>query len=331
MNKTHNLFKLSSIALLALGLFTFSSCGGDDDDDNVINTQNDFAEQYFNVEGSTYHNEAMPSSTINQSISGISISSEGETATISIDTDVEYDCFYVGVEGTPGYLEYPVGGSRASKYNYKIRLTFGSEVPDKVKMQVKGKTKDGGVTQAYSQSVEPFGGDIGTNNIAKVRGDWRYTYEQDDDMGTVNLDYTFMGGVTSSKLADFKLEDYETEDAWRVQVEGQYKLTGSTLRLYFRRVRDMNYSGNWTEWVTKGSSRIMGMYRINWQDFYNTWTDYVEQGEGAEVWECIVNDARTEMQWRRLQPVYNYDYISGETSVSYKYYENEPIRHLKKL
>lgn len=331
MNKTHNLFKLSSIALLALGLFTFSSCGGDDDDDNVINTQKDFTEKYFNVDNGTYHNSAMPSSTTNQTISGISISSQDGTATIDISSDVEYDRFYVGVEGTPGYMEYDPASTRAGRFSYKIPVKFGTGAPSTMKIQVKGRTKSGDITSAYSQSIQTFGGDIGTNNIAKVRGDWRYTYEQDDDMGTVNLDYTFMGGVTSSKLADFKLEDYETEDAWRVQVEGQYKLTGSTLRLYFRRVRDMNYSGNWTEWVTKGSSRIMGMYRINWQDFYNTWTDYVEQGEGAEVWECIVNDARTEMQWRRLQPVYNYDYISGETSVSYKYYENEPIRHLKKL
>ena len=334
MNKTHNLFKLSTMALLAMGLFTFTACGGDDDDNDNggVVSQQDFAEQYFTVQGGTFHASAMPTSTTSQSIESISITSEDGTATITIDSDTEYDLLYVGAEGVAGYVEFvPTDVTRASKHHYKNKVTFGSKVSSKVKMQVKGKTKEGKITPTYSQSVEPFGGDIGTNNIAKVRGDWRYTYEQDDDMGTVNLDYTFMGGVTSSKLADFKLEDYETEDAWRVQVEGQYKLTGSTLRLYFRRVRDMNYSGNWTEWVTKGGSRIMGMYRINWQDSYNTWTDYVEQGEGAEVWECIVNDARTEMQWRRLQPVYNYDYISGETSVSYKYYENEPIRHLKKL
>lgn len=329
MNKTHNLFKLSSIALLALGLFTFSSCGGDDDDDNVINTQKDFAEQYFNVDNGTYHNSAMPSSTTNQTISGISISSQDGSATIDISSDVEYDRFYVGVEGTPGYMEYDPASTRAGRFSYKIPVKFGTKAPSTMKIQVKGRTKSGDITSAYSQSIQTFGGDIGTNNIDKVKGKWRYEYEQEDDMGTVREDYTFQGFGTS-KVADYSLEEYETEDAWRIQVEGQYKLQGSTLRLYVRRIRDKSWGGQWSQWKDKGYAGSLMSYYINWQSTYSSWNEYVEQGEG-DVWECLINDAKTEMQWRKLKAVYKYDPVSGESSVSYTYDTAYPTRQLKKI
>lgn len=333
MNKTFNSLKLSMMALLAMGLFTFTACGDDDDDNNnVPTTQKDFSEQYFSVQGGTYHNETMPTSTTDQTISGISISSEKGGAVIEIDSDVEYDRFYVGVEGVPGYMEcVPTAVTRASNYSYQASVTFSSKASEKMNMQVKGKTKGGDITPEYSQTVGTFGADLGTNNVAAVRGDWRYVENQEDDMGQIYYDYTFQGSFASGKIADFRLDQFDDIDAWRVQVEGQYKLMGSTLRLYVRRVRDKTFSSRWTEWVTKGASSSMGMYRIDWQNTYNKWTDYVNEGEGSEIWECIVNDAKTEMQWRRLQPVYNYDYISGKTYVSYNYYENEPIRHLRKL
>ena len=334
MNKTHNLFKLSSIALLAMGLFTFTACGGDDDDNDNggVVSQQDFAEQYFTVQGGTYHNETMPTSTTDQTISGISISSEKGGAVIEIDSDVEYTRLYVGVEGVPGYMEcVPTAVTRASNYSYQASVTFSSKASEKMNMQVKGKTKSGDITPEYSQTVGTFGADLGTNNVAAVRGDWRYVYDQEDDMGQIYYDYTFQGSFASGKIADFRLEQFDDEDAWRVQVEGQYKLKGSTLRLYVRRVRDKTFSSSWSKWRDKGYIGSFLAYYINWQDTYNKWTDYVNEGEGSEVWECIVNDARTEMQWRMLKPVYNYDPISGETHVSYTYYENEPIRHLRKL
>lgn len=328
MNKTFNSLKLSMMALLAMGLFTFTACGDDDDDNNnVPTTQKDFSEQYFSVDNGTYHNSAMPSSTTNQTISGISISSQDGTATIDISSDVEYDRFYVGVEGTSGYMEYDPASTRAGRFSYKIPVKFGTKAPSTMKIQVKGRTKSGDITSAYSQSIQTFGGDIGTNNIDKVKGKWRYEYEQEDDMGTVREDYTFQGFGTS-KVADFSMHEYETTLAWQVQVEGQYKLQGSTLRLYVRRARANAFNG-WSSWYDKGQSAVLGPY-INWQSTYNSWNEYVEQGEG-DVWECLINDAKTEMQWRKLKPVYNYDPVSGESSVSYTYDTAYPTRHLKKI
>ena len=324
MNKTHNLFKLSAMALLAMGLFTFSSCGGNDDDE-IIN-QKDFVEQYFSVTDGTYHNSAMPSSTTNQPISGINISSQGETATIDITSDEEYDRFFVGVEGISGYMEYVPANSRAGKFSYTIPVKFGSKAPNTMKIQVKGRTKSGDITTTYSQAVQTFGGDIGTNNTDKAKGKWRYEYEQDDDMGTIREDYTFQSSGTG-KVADFSMEEYETTYAWQVQVEGQFKLQGSTLRLYTRRARTKTF-GDWTSWYDRGQASLGPS--INWQNNYNSWNEYVEQGEG-DVWECIINDAKTEMQWRKLKAVYNYDPVSGETSVSYTYDTAYPTRQLKKI
>ncbi len=146
-------------------------------------------------------------------------------------------------------------------------------------------------------------------------------------MGTIREDYTFQN-IGTGKVADFSKEEYETTYAWQVQVEGQFKLQGSTLRLYIRRAR-VKASDDWSAWYDKGRAAILGPY-INWQNNYNSWNEYVEQGEG-DIWECIVNDAKTQMQWRKLKPVYNYDPVSGESSVSYTYDTSYPVRQLKKI
>ena len=332
MNKTLNFFKLSSLALLAMGLFTFGTCSDDDEEEGGGSTsQKEFAEQGFTVRNATFHSSPMPKSTTSKPVSGVSITSEGQTATITIVSDVEYSRFYLGVEGKTGYLEYTPTASTRANLIYNIPLTFGVNMPEKMTLLLKGLTKGGDVTAQYSQTIEPFGGDIGTNNIEKVKGVWRYEYEQDDDMGTVYMEYKFLGSM-SDKVADFTWEEYDEDDAWRVQVEGQYKLKGSTLRLYFRRARQKTYRDtSWGEWKDEGYAASLLAIYIDWQKRYNSWMDYVEQAEGNEVWECIVNDAKTEMQWRMLQPIYDYDPISGEEKVSYTYKTNVPVRHLKKV
>jgi hypothetical protein len=75
---------------------------------------------------------------------------------------------------------------------------------------------------------------------------------------------------------------------------------------------------------------------IDWQSKYNTWSDFIAEGEGNEVWECLINDAKDKMQLRRLKPVYDYDYVTGEEHVSYTYYDNDAIqdqntRHFVKI
>lgn len=325
MNKTLNFFKLSSLALLAIGLFTFGTCSDDDEEEGGGSTsQKEFADQGFTVKNATFHSSPMPKSTTSKLVSGVSITSEGQTATITIVSDVEYSRFYLGVEGKTGYLEYTPTASTRATFIYHIPLTLGVNISEKITILLKGLTKSGDVTAQYSQTIEPFGGDIGTNNIEKVKGVWRYEYEQDDDMGTVYMDYKFLGSM-SDKVADFSLDHYSTDDAWRYQIEGQYKLKGSTLRLYVRRARQKTFRSDWTEWKDSGYATE---YYIGWQEKYNSWADYVDQAEGTEVWECIVNDAKNEMQWRKLK-MHDYDPVSGETS--YTYDESVPIRHLKKI
>lgn len=332
MNKPF-LYKLQTtaqaMALLAVSCFTFSSCGGDDDDkDKTIISPETVTEQVISVPNGTYHSSAMPASTTSQPIGGISISNQGEgTATISISSGVEYDRFYVGIEGATGYIEYVPGSSRAGSFNYQIPVAFGIKAPGSMTLQVKGRTKDGDITSAYSQNVQTFGADIGTNNVEEVKGKWRYEYEQEDDMGTIREDYSFQSFGTS-KVADFSMDEYETTYAWQVQVEGQYKLQGSTLRLYIRRARTKAFS-DWSSWYEKGNPALLGP-SINWQNYYNTWTDYVNQAEG-DVWECIVNDAKTQMQWRKLKVVYKWDPVMNKETVSYVYDDSYPIRQLKKI
>jgi hypothetical protein len=338
---------MAMIAMALTTAFSLTACGDDDDEPSAGISQKEFGEQCFTIQNGNYHSTAMPSSTSSDKITGISISSQakaGETSIINIVSEVTYDRFYVGVEGKMGYVEVNAASvTRATTKNYSIPVTFGTDSPGTMKLLVKGKTADGEVTQPYSQNVnieETFGGDIGTNNIAKVQGIWRYEYEQEDDMGTIRIDLNFMGNSTSGKIADFTLEEGTVEDgswddAWRFQVEGQYKLNGSTLRLYFRRVRQKTWQSDWTEWKSEGSAGSVSPI-INWQTYYDSWSDYIENGEGNEVWECLVNDAKTQMQLRLLKPVYNYDPVSGETYVSYTYdnnvaYGNTTTRQFKKI
>ena len=321
------LFKMQTMALLAVGMLAFSACGGDDKDDTISSPET-VTEQVISVPNGTYHSQAMPASTTSQPIAGISITAGGNgSASINVVSDVEYDRFYVGIEGATGYIEYVPSTTRAGSYSYQIPVAFGSKASGNMKLQIKGRTKGGDITPAYSQTVETFGADIGTNNVDKIKGKWRYEYEQEDDMGTVREDYTFQN-IGTGKVADFSMEEYETTYAWQVQMEGQYKLQGSTLRLYIRRARSKAF-GDWSAWYDKGHSGILGPY-INWQNTYNTWNDYVNQGEG-EVWECIVNDAKTQMQWRKLKPVYEGDPAGEGLKVSYTYDEAYSIRHLKKI
>ena len=49
------------------------------------------------------------------------------------------------------------------------------------------------------------------------------------------------------------------------------------------------------------------------------------------MWECIVNDARTQMQWRKLKADYEGDPADEGLKVSYTYDESYPIRQLKKI
>lgn len=332
MDKKIKFFKLSAMALLAIGMFMFTACGDDDNNENGVISQKDYAEQYFSISNGTYRSGAMPSSTSNAAISGIVISSSakaGGTTTIIITSDVEYDRFFVGVEGKSGYMEYVPTGTRAGSHSYRIPVTFGEKTPDKVVLEVKGQTMDGEITQAFRQpvSIENFGADIGVNSAKEIEGVWRYEFEEEDDMGTIREDYRFYNAT--SKLGDFSVDVYTVEDggwdgAWNYQVEGQYKSQGSTLRFYFRRVRQRTNNGSWTGWTDKGSAGSISP-KINWQDYYNTWNDFVDQAEG-NVWECLINDARTEMQWRKLKVVeYN------ENGNTYNYDPDYPIRHLKKI
>ena len=350
MKKTVKLWSL--MAFMAIGLvtaFALTACGDDDDEPSGSLTQQEYAEQCFSISNSKFHNTTMPSSTTNAKISGVSISKEvqaGEACVINIVTDVVYDRFYVGLEGKTGYVEVNAASvTRAATKNYSIPLTFGAKSAGNQKIVIKGRTEDGEITQPATQSInvqESFGADLGQDNIAKISGIWRYEYEMDDDMGTVRIDLRFMGTVTSGKVADFLMEEYTIEDgswdgSWHYQVEGQYKLKGSTLRLYYRRVRLRTYNNNgqWSDWVTQGRAGMISP-TIDWQSKYNTWTDFVEEGEGNEVWECLINDAKDKMQLRRLKPVYDYDPVTGEEHVSYTYYDNAAVqdqntRHFVKI
>ena len=350
MKKTVKLWSL--MAFMAIGLattFTLTACGDDDDEPSGSLTQQEYAEQCFSIPNGKFHNTTMPSSTTSAKITGISISKEaqaGETSVINIVSEVEYDRFYVGLEGKTGYVEVNAASvTRAVTMSYAIPLTFGAKSVGNQTIVLKARRADGELTQPSTQHIgvqEPFGADMGLNNIAKIAGIWRYEYEQEDDMGTIRIDLRFMGTITSGEVADFLMEEYTIEDgnwdgAWHYQVEGQYKLKGSTLRLYYKRARQRSYKNNeqWSDWVTQGSAGLVSP-TITWQSNYNTWKDFLAESEGNEVWECLINDAKDKMQLRRLRPLYEYDPVSGNTHVSYVYYDSEAeqeenTRHFVKI
>lgn len=342
--KKEKSWSLLALCLCITGALAFTACGDDDDDKDEVITQQEYAQKYLSVSKGVYHTEAMPASTTSSRLTGVSTSGTAKangTTTITISSDVEYERFYIGVDGQSGYIEYVPGTrTRASgKYTYDIPVNFGSVTSETLDVIIKGQTVDGEVTSAYRQPISftNFSIDIGTNHIRDVAGKWRCDFVDDEyvDDGVVYRDYVRMDvtfNSSNTEFADFTLEEYTLDKqggswdgAWAFQVEGQAKCSGSTLHLYFRRVRSKTFDGDWGEWKDKGSPGMVGP-SISWQSQYNTWSDFINQSTGNVLFECLLNDAKTNMQWRAL--VVDYDHEHSQ--VVYNYDPDEPIMQFTK-
>ena len=146
--------------LLASTAFVLTSC--DKDEDEASETE--YAAQYFTIENGTFHGGAMPESTLNETITGVSMNDnalQNGSNFISISSDTEYDRFYVGIEGQNGYMEVvPTATARTRaddgrNYNYIIPVTYGTELSGDVVMLLKARTVQvRGVTQPYKKTVK---------------------------------------------------------------------------------------------------------------------------------------------------------------------------------
>lgn len=329
MSKNWNFLRLSALALMTITLFTFATCEDDDGEETTTVSKQEFAEKYFTVSGGTFHSENMPASTSSAQLSGVSFSTAEAGGTVTISSDVEYERFFIGVDGKSGYLEY-VPRTRAAGYTYNIPLTIGNDFSETVNLAIKGQTAGGDITRAYLQPVSPtdFGIDLGAKDIKEVRGQWTCDYVNDE------YDFEYEGttyhvteynrcnvtfNTTTTKTCEFTMEEFSLDEkggkwdgAWHWQVEGTARMTGSTLHLYYKKVRARSLDGDWSEWKDKGSVGNFSPYVNDWKRYANTWSEYVENYQGV-IWECLVSDTKKNMQWRKITSAsdsgnsYNYD------------------------
>lgn len=153
------LFPSLMLAALTIGLFV--SCGDDKDGDSgSALSPAEYADQYFSVDKGTFRSGAMPESTTNEVISGITMNESalaGGSNFITINTDQAYERFYIGIEGRDGYVEY-IPTSQATRatptYSYNIPVSYGANLSESIVMTIKGLTSEGEVTQAYRQTIK---------------------------------------------------------------------------------------------------------------------------------------------------------------------------------
>ncbi len=340
MNKTWSFFKLSAMTLMTISLFTFAACEDSEDETTTISNQ-EFAEKFFTVNHGTYHSEEMPASTSSIQLSDVTVSGTakaGGTTTIFISSNVECERFFIGADGTNGYIEY-VPGTRAGGYTYNIPVSFGNVTSETMEVIIKAQTADGNITQAYRQPVSfnNFGIDIGINNISEVQGKWMCEYINDEYEvdGDVYRDYVRcivnFSSANGRKTAEYTMEEYTLDEkggkwdgSWHWQSEGTAKVTGSTLHLYTKKVRARTFDGDWCDWTDKGSALGISPFVDEWKNYENTWSEYVENQLG-NMWECLVGDTHKYMQWRAIKSV-----VEENATITYNYDPDVAIRQFVK-
>lgn len=152
------LFYYAGLLMFAAGTQMMTACGSDDDNKGN-NATEEFAEQYFSVENGTFHSGAMPESTTSEALTGVQMNDNalaGGSNFITITTEQEYERFYVAIEGQSGYVDIVPSNEvtrAAGPYTYVLPLTYGVNLSNTVTMNIKGRTPDGKVTQAFRKTI----------------------------------------------------------------------------------------------------------------------------------------------------------------------------------
>lgn len=165
------------ICLILISMVVMMSCEKKDNpvenpSPSIPSTQKSILEKNFlSVDKATYHDGAMPSATVGNTISGISYNKralQGGMNIISIVTDKTYKKFYVGVKGVNGYWIYipETNTTRAVSDNiYTIPIMYSSTLNSGLTMLISGEDENGDVTEPYEAEISIIDTEIGELNI----------------------------------------------------------------------------------------------------------------------------------------------------------------------
>jgi hypothetical protein len=181
-----NLLLLSS---LLMGLVLITSCDDDaekapqqqaaeeqagNSGDNSATPANPGSLQtdYFSISGATYNSGTMPSSTINETLSGVTTNSSvlaGGMNFIDINTSSAYNRFFVGVEGVPGYYTYEPGTVTPDGngiYHYSIPVGMSTTFNrDNTRLLISGERETGEILQPTVKTITYVTSKTGDLNI----------------------------------------------------------------------------------------------------------------------------------------------------------------------
>ncbi len=147
---------LPCLMLVASLTCLFLSCEKDDDSSG---SESKYAEKFFSIENGTFHSEGMPESTTEATISGVEMNDYALTGGfnfISVNSNQEYDRFYVGVDGQNGYMEIPANmttRTRDASHYYMIPIVYGQGMNSNLVMVIKARTTAGDITQGFRKTV----------------------------------------------------------------------------------------------------------------------------------------------------------------------------------
>lgn len=146
-----------------------------DPDDNPI------AEDFFTVENSEYHSGEMPEGDAELDPEDVNYNSSvlaGGLNFISISSDVEYEKFFIGVEGQEGYYSYTpeeTAMTRVGIFNYMIPLIMSTNLNNDFMLWISAQELSGLVTAKIPISINFVNSESGDLNI-------NLTFENEKDI-----------------------------------------------------------------------------------------------------------------------------------------------------
>lgn len=173
-----NLRFLGTMLCAAFAAFAFTACSSDDDGDGDGNPPvNPIEKEYFTIENAEFVSGEMPESTTSDALQGVycndqALSNGGNFITIS--SPVEYERFYVAVEGVEGYYDFMAvneatrADAGAQNFTYTIPVYYSVDLGDNFVLVISGVTVEGYITPKYTQEithVESLAGDLLINLV----------------------------------------------------------------------------------------------------------------------------------------------------------------------
>ncbi len=174
MEKLKYLSLVLAVALCA----GFVACSDDDEDTGIVpegqpeqpetSVIDEYTANFFSIEGASFHEGSLPEPTTDEEIGSVSYNDRALTGGMNfivINSEKQYQKFYIGVDGQDGYWEYNPNSMRSSTTYYTIPIMYGTGYNQDLSMVIIGVDENGNVSVQYIFNVTHVESESGDLNI----------------------------------------------------------------------------------------------------------------------------------------------------------------------